>query len=151
MKPFLDSGFLLTLLFETSVSPTAWQIARTLTGPLYLAALQRLNVENRLLREIESPEATTREKAVAAAALQRFRHYVTEQVFLSMPLDYDVAIHLASQWQLNLAGETPPLLLLLWPALAAASGCTHFLSFDPRCRQLAKSAGLTVHPDSLRP
>src|SRR5256885_2277733 len=96
MKPFLDSGFLLTLLFETSGSPTAWRISRELVGPLHLAALQRLNAENRLLREIESAETSAREKAVAAAALQRFRGYLSEQVFVSMPLDYDVAIHLVA-------------------------------------------------------
>src|SRR2546421_12832818 len=104
MKPFLDSGFLLTLLFETSGSPIAWRISRNLAGPLHLAALQRMNVENRLLREIESAQASAREKAVAAAALQRFRGYLSEQVFVSMPLDYDVAIHLAGEWQRQLSG-----------------------------------------------
>jgi len=151
MRPFLDSGFLLTLLFETRGSPTAWRIARQLPGPLHLANLQRLNVENRLLREMESPQTNARQKAFATAALQHFRHYFDEQVFISMPIDYDLAIHLANQWQQRLTGATPPLLLLLWPALAATSGSTHFLSFDPRCRQLAKSAGLAVLPESLRP
>lgn len=149
MKPFLDSGFLLTLLFETSGSPLAWRLTRPLAGPLHLAALQYLNVENRLLRQIESAEANAREKAVAALALQRFRSYLSEEVFQLMPLDYDVAIHLAGQWQRHLAGGAPPLLLLLWPALAAASGATHFLSFDPRTRRLARDAGLALLPESL--
>jgi hypothetical protein len=149
MKPFLDSGFLLTLLFETSGSPLAWRIIRPLAGPLHLVAIQCLNVENRLLRQIESAEATARERAVAARALQRFRSYLSEEVFQLMPLDYDVAIHLAAEWQRHLAGGAPPMLLLLWPALAAASGATHFLSFDPRTRQLARDAGLRLVPEPL--
>ena len=149
MKPFLDSGFLLALLFETSGSPVAWRVTRRLSGPLHLASLQRLNVENRLLREIESADTGPKQKAVAAAALQRFRVYFEEQVFLSVPLDYDVAWHLASQWQRQLAGNTPPLLLLAWPALAAVSSATHFLSFDPRTRNLALAAGLHVLPAAL--
>src|SRR5688572_9867341 len=112
MKPFLDSGFLLTLLFETSGSSVAWDLVRKLPGSLHLASLQRLNVENRLVRQIEAPETPQREKAVAAAALQRFRHFMAEEVFVSVQLDYDIAILLASQWQGRLLGQTPPLLLL---------------------------------------
>jgi len=149
MKPFLDSGFLLTLLFETRGSPAAWRVTRQLTGPLHLASLQRLNVENRLLREMESPAASPRQKAFAAAALQQFRNYMDEQVFVTMPLDYDVAFILAGEWQGRLAGATPPLMLLLWPALAATSGATHFLSFDPRSRRLARDAGLELLPGAL--
>src|SRR5712671_6020900 len=106
MKPFLDSGFLLTLLFETRGSRVAWRISRDMAGPLYVASLQRFNVENRLLRQIESPEASSREKAFAAAALQLFRSYFSEMVFETAPLDYEIAIHLASQWQAQLSGET---------------------------------------------
>jgi len=48
-----------------------------------------------------------------------------------------------------LTGSTLPVLLLLWPALAASSGATHFLSFDPRTRRLASGAGLELLPESL--
>jgi len=149
MKPFLDSGFLLTLLFETRGSRVAWRIGRDLTGPLYLASLQRFNVENRLLRQMESSTASSQEKAFAARALQQFRSYFSEMVFQTVSLDYDIAIHLASQWQGQLSGETLPMLLLLWPALAVTSNSTHFLSFDPRTLQLAQVAGLRLLPESL--
>src|SRR5687768_2799953 len=141
MKPFLDSGFLLTLLLATSGSPIAWEMARRVEGPLFLGALQIFNTENRLQRQIELKESTPGERAAAANALQNFRWYLEQQVFAPIRLDYDIAIDLASQWQKQ-SNQTLPALLLLWPALAVTTGATAFLSFDPRTRQLAKSAGL---------
>jgi len=145
MKPFLDSGFLLMLLLKTKGSPRAWEIVRKLQGPLVLAALQIFNTENRLQREMEADDSTPAQRALAAAALQTFRWYLEQQVFQSVPLDYDIAIDLAYQWQRR-SRTTLPALLLLWPGLAVTSGATHFLSFDPRTRALAQSAGLKLLP-----
>lgn len=113
-----------------------------------MAALQVLNTENRILRQIEAPESTANQRAMAANALQNLRWYLEQQVFVQLSLDYDIAIQLAAQWQKQ-AKQVLPALLLLWPALAATIGATHFLSFDPRTRQLAKVAGLKVLPDRL--
>src|SRR6188768_1736856 len=99
MKPFLDTGFLLTLLFETGGSPEAWEIARELDGPLTLASLQVFTVENRLQRQIESEETPEVLRAAAVGALQTFRWYLEQQVFQMVRLDYEIAINLASQWQ----------------------------------------------------
>ena len=148
MKPFLDSGFLLTLLIKTSGSRIAWNIARGLDGPLLLANLQIFNTENRLQREIESETSTPAQRAIAANGLQNFRWYIEQQVFSTVRLDYDIAIDLAYQWQRRLK-VTVPALLLLWPSLAVTTGATHFLSFDPRTRQLAHTAGLQILPDKL--
>lgn len=148
MKAFLDSGFLLTLLLKTSGSKKAWEIARHLNEPLFLARLQILNTENRLQREIEADDSTDLQRAVAANALQNFRWYLEQQVFRPVPLDYDIAIDLAYQWQRR-GNTTLPALLLLWPALAVASGAGLFLSFDPRSRLLARSAGLKLLPQKL--
>jgi hypothetical protein len=148
MKPFLDSGFLLTLLIKTSGSRKAWEIARQLEGPLLLATLQIFNTENRLKREIESDDSTAAQRAIAANGLQNIRSYLDQQVFLSVRLDYDIAIDLTYEWQRR-SKNTLPALLLLWPALAVTTGATHFLSFDPRTRQLAQSAGLKVLPEKL--
>lgn len=148
MRPFLDSGFLLTLLFRTSDSPAAWKIAHQLDEPLLLASLQVFNTDNRLQRQIQADDSTPAQRAVAAASLQRFRWYLEQQVFHAVPLDYDIAIRLAYQWQRR-SPQTLPALLLLWPALAVTAGVTHFLSFDPRTRLLAKSAGLYLLPQRL--
>ena len=148
MKSFLDTGFLLTLLFKTSGSQTAWEIARRIEGPLSITALQIFTTENRILRQIEAPESTPNQRAMAAHALQNFRWYLEQQVFQPASLDYDIAIGLASQWQRHV-NQVVPALLLLWPAMAATLGATYFLSFDPRTRQAAKSAGMKLLPEKL--
>lgn len=148
MKTFLDTGFLLTLLFRTDGSEAAWKIARGIEGPLSVAALQIFNTENRILRQIEASESTPNQRAMAANALQNFRWYLEQQVFLPISIDYDIAIQLAFQWQKE-ANKVLPALLFLWPGLAATIGATHFLSFDPRTRQLAKAAGMKLLPEKL--
>lgn len=148
MKPFLDSGFLLTLLLKTSGSRKAWEIARKLEGPLLIASLQVFNTENRLQREIEADASTPAQRAIAANALQNFRWYLDQHVFRPIALDYEIAIDLAFQWQRRLQ-NTIPALLLLWPALSVTTGATHFLSFDPRTRTLAQTSGLKLLPERL--
>lgn len=148
MKPFLDSGFLLTLLLKTNGSAKAWEIARRLEGPISLPTFQIFTIDNRLQREIEARDATAAQRAVAANALQNFRWYLDQQVFRPMRLDYDIAIDLAYRWQKSSSAALPAL-LLLWPALAATVGATHFLSFDPRTRHLAADAGLRLLPEKL--
>jgi len=83
-----------------------------------------------------------------AAGLQRFRWLVDEQVFQLIPLDYDLAIQLAQQWQKKTMNALPAL-LMLWPAMAIISAATHFLSFDGRTRSLARKAGLKLLPEKL--
>jgi hypothetical protein len=148
MKPFLDSGFLLTLLLPTSGSAKAWETVQNMEGPLHLATLQIFNAENRLQREMESADSTPEIQGAAAAALQKFRWYLEQQVFQPVRLDYDIAVDLAFQWQRR-STVTLPALLLLWPALAVTMGATHFLGFDPRTRQLAGTAGLTILPRQI--
>lgn len=135
----------MTLLLETSGSPVAWKICRDLPGPLPLASLQQFTAENRLKREMESESSSDRMKAMAAGALQNFRWYVEQEVFQISRLDYEIAIDLAAQWQKRM-NTTAPGLLLLWPAIAATTRSTHFLSFDPRSRRLAASPGMELLP-----
>jgi hypothetical protein len=99
MKPFLDTGFLLTLLSKTSGSDQAWEIARSVDGPLLLGSFQVFHIENQLQRRMEDKESSDLVRAVAAATLQRLKWYVEQQVFQTMPIDYEIAIQLASQWQ----------------------------------------------------
>ena|SRR5688500_14922669 len=148
MKPFLDSGFLLTLLLKTNGSEKAWKIAQELDGPLLLTSFQILSTENRLQREMEADDSTPAHRAQAANGLQNFRWYLEQQVFQSVLLDYGIALDLAYQWQRH-SKPTLPTMLLLWPAMAVTTGATHFLSFDPRTRQLAQTAGLNLLPEKL--
>ena len=149
MKPFLDAGFLLALIMEMKGSRLAWQLTRPLASPLYAGHFQWFYIENRLLRETQDPDAPEAGRATATGALQNLRRYLDELIIELVPLEYDLAIHLAAQWQRQSAGAIPPALLLLWPAMAATVGATHFLSFDPRPRKFAKAAGLKVLPENL--
>jgi predicted nucleic acid-binding protein len=148
MRAFVDAGFLLTLLFETDGSKTAWEIVRGFEQALVISNLQVFVTENRLRRQIENDGSTAEEKAIASAALQRLKWYLDEQVFQPLAVDYEIAIRLAMQWQRGRGGNAPAL-LLLWPALAATAGMRKFLSFDPRTRRLAKAAGLELLPEAL--
>ena len=80
MKPFLDTGFFVTLLVVTAGSRAAWQIARSFNVPLRLTHLQRFQVENRLLRESASTESLALRTA-ATGGLQRLHHYLDEMIF----------------------------------------------------------------------
>lgn len=148
MKRFLDTGFLLTLLLKRTGSEKAWSIAHSLQAPLLVTALQIYSIENRLQREIESAESSPAMRAVAANALQKLRWYLEQQVLESIRLDYNIALDLSLQWQRR-ADEALPALLLLWPALAVTVDAEEFLSFDPRTRALAASAGLKLLPKKL--
>jgi predicted deacetylase len=148
MKPFLDAGFLLTLLLKTSGSRRAWEVSREVEGPLLLSSFQVLSVINRFRRELEADDSTAAQRAHAANALQNFTWYLEQQVFRTVRLDYEIAFDLAYQWQRH-SKKTPTTMLLLWPAIAVTTGATHFLSFDPRTRQLAQTAGLQVLPQKL--
>jgi len=150
MIPFLDSGFLLTLLMETGGSALAWQIAQELANesPLRLSPVQTIVIESNLLRTSQASEVPGNERALAAAALARLRWYLSEGVFLEVPADCEAPIQQARAWQLEQGMATTPI-LLLWPAFAVSSGATHFLSFDPRTRQLAAGAGLALFPEKL--
>ena len=148
MKPFLDTGFLLTLLLTTHGSAKAWEIARRLDGPLSVASFQIFSIENGLRRQIEADDSTSADRAGAANALQNLGWYLDQQVFRPIRLDYDIAIDLALQWQKQ-RRTTLPALLLLWPALAVTTGASEFLSFDPRTRQLARASGVKLLPEKL--
>jgi hypothetical protein len=149
MKPFVDTGFLLTLLFERNGSPQAWGFVHRLRPPIFISPLQNFTVQNRFAREIESKETPLPQVAIAVAALKRFRQLLDEQIFTPDRIDFDLAVQLAFRWQHELSGSTPPAMILLWPALAVTGGATHFLSFDPRTRHLAKSSGLKVLPERI--
>jgi hypothetical protein len=149
MKPFVDTGFLLALLIEMKASRAAWQIAHRFTGALRLAHLQRWLVENRLLREQHNPAIGEPARTTAANALQNLQRYVDELIFRHVHVDYDIAVHLAGSWQRDLGAQTPPGLLLFWPAVAVADGATHFLSFDARPRKFARASGLKLLPATL--
>jgi hypothetical protein len=78
-----------------------------------------------------------------------WRGYLDEGVFQIQSVDWETAFRVAITWNRGYTTPAPAPLLLLHPALAATAGASHFLSFDPRSRRAAKSAGLRPLPEQL--
>ena len=138
MKAFLDTGFFLCLIADAPGSDAAWRLQREWEETLHLSDLQWFFVENRLLRDssIEAQESRRVAERCFAEAV------VSVNVF-----DTAGGILPARDWQRK---HLLPPMLLLSSALAMKSQSTHFLSFDPRTRKLAASAGLTLLPENLQ-
>jgi hypothetical protein len=147
MTPYLDAGFLLTLLVPADGSALAHRVLRRGSAPFALNFLHQLQAEN-LLVGLEKSDDPARQTA-GLQGKQLWQHYLAEGVFQLTPTDWDSAFRVAITWN-NQHPRTPPLpLLLLHPALAAVARATEFLSFDPRSRAVAKAAGLRLHPERL--
>lgn len=147
MTPYLDSGFLITLLIKTPGSRAAREAVRRFQAPFHLNFLLQLQVENFLVRG--QTEGTMEEQRAALEGNRLWRQYLDEGVFQLRGVDWETAFRVAITWNRSFTKKPPAPLLLLHPALAAVSGASHFLSFDPRSRQAARAAGLRLLPESL--
>jgi hypothetical protein len=148
MKAYLDAGFLLTTIIPiTRGRPAAQQILREIDAPCTLNFLHQLQVEN-LLVSLQTSAEKARE-TTGNDGRQLWRNYFSEGVFQLMPADWDSAFRAAINWNNQHVSTPPPFLLMLHPALAAVAGATHFASFDPRSRAVARSAGMELLPENL--
>jgi hypothetical protein len=147
MTAYLDAGFLLTLLIRTPGSLLAQNILGRLDAPFQLNFLHQLQAENLLARTQLSGDSI--EEATGLEGQRLWRYHLAEGVFQVGPADWDTSLALAVKWNRQFTEAPPVPLLILHPALAAVAGATHFMSFDPRSRSLAKAAGLKLLPDRL--
>jgi len=147
MTPYLDAGFLLTLLVKSRCNASAHQVLHHLTAPFALNFLHQLQAENLFKTMESSPEPERQTAGVDGRHL--WQNYLAEGIFHLASTDWDTAFGFAIAWNTHVAGKPPPPLLLLHPALAAVAGATDFLSFDPRSRAAAKSIGLRLLPERL--
>ncbi len=147
MTHYLDLGFLLCLVTKAPGSAVAWDVTRTLAQPIPITGLQAMQVENGLRKRLFQRDAKA--QAVAAKAWGLWEFYKGEMVFAFEPAPWDAAFALARSWNERLTNEPPASTFLLHPAVAAACGCTHFLSFQPESRVLAAAAGLKLLPAKL--
>jgi hypothetical protein len=147
MSPYFDGGFLLTLLAKTPGTPVASSLLREIPTPIQLNFLHQLQAENLLVRFQKDQNPAIQ---IGGNDGQRlWRHYLDEGVFSLTPADWDTGFRNAITWN-RLATDAPPSpWLFLHPALALASGATHFFSFDPRTRLLARSHEIVVLPESI--
>ena len=139
-----DTSFLLSLAGNDSNSPSATDHARTLSEPLRITGLNRLEFENaiRLLRF-----RGTLPEAEANAALSAFS--ADERAGRLTDLMCDWTAVMGEAMRLSSARserEGHRVLDILHVAAALKSGATVFLSFDLKQRKLAVAEGLTVGP-----
>ena len=145
MSPYLDGGFLLTLLVKTGGTATANRLLRG-HAPIALNFLHQLQAENLL---IGLQHADTGRQVAGREGMRLWRHYLAEGVFQLTPADWDSAFRQAIRWN-SQSVDAPPLpLLILHAALAVSAGATEFFSFDPRSRAVAKAAGMKIQPERL--
>ncbi|MHC1765456.1 MAG: hypothetical protein AB9869_14335 [Verrucomicrobiia bacterium] len=147
MRAYLDAGFLLTSLIHTTKgSQIANQLLREWGAPFHLNFLHQLQVEN-LLVTLQTSAETERQR-IGSEGHRLWRNYFSEGVLQLTPADWDSAFRMALTWNGH-SSAPAPFLLLLHPALALSNGATHFMSFDPRSREVARATGLGVLPEGL--
>jgi hypothetical protein len=144
---FVDGGFLLAIVAKLPGSPIASKLLQTIPAPIPLNFLHQLQAENLLIRFQQNGDPEVR--AAGNQGLRFWRHYLEEGVFTLLPADWDAGFRNAITWNRMAIEKTPSPWLLIHPSLALASGATHFLSFDPRTRLLARSHGIKVLPEKL--
>jgi len=147
VTPYLDLGFLLALLVKYKSARLAWELANRFNAPFRVNALQQLHVENALSRQLY--ESKLRLQIAAREGLTEWRNKLAEAVFVHNVPKWEPAFRQAVIWNSQLPGRPPHTPFLLHAALASTSTTTHFLSFDPRTRALAQSAGLKLLPEKL--
>lgn len=147
MTHYLDLGFLLCLVTKAPGSQTAWDLVNSLPQPIVITGYQAFQLENglRIRRFAEDPKM----QAAAASASALWDFYKREMVFVLEAAPWEAAFDLARQWNERIPSAPPGGTFILHPALAAAMGCTHFLSFEPRSRDFALAAGMVVLPELL--
>jgi hypothetical protein len=147
MRVYFDAGLLFTTLIETDGSAEAHKILQGAEAPFELNLLHQLQAENLIARLLSAAEPGRQNAGAKAGRL--WQRYTAEGVFQITEPDWQDAFRLAIAWTRRYTTEPPAPLLVLHPALALLGAATHFGSFDPRSRKLAKAAGLKVLPSKL--
>jgi hypothetical protein len=147
MNPYIDAGFLLTLITPTKGTRTAREIVQSLQQICSVNLLHELQVQSFLSQAAGSGD---RERANFARSSQKLWHWYKEEGFFRFDdLDWSTALHASISWIAKNSQPAPAPLLILHPILALIAGASHFLSFDPRSRKVAKEIGLKVLPERL--
>jgi hypothetical protein len=147
MNPYLDGGFLLVLLTRTPGTSIASSILRQMSPPVPINFLHQLQAENLLIRFQRDPNPDL--QINGNEGLRLWNHYLSEGVFSLISIDWESCWRNAVTWTRLHQSAPPSPWLFLHPALAVTVGATHFCSFDPRPREIARSRGLTLLPGSI--
>lgn len=148
MQPFLDTGFLLTILTHRSGAETAWTLLKECDRPVVVSSIQLFFIRHGLAKTLLDPRESSEIHDLSVGAIKLLNWLMQQEIIHSPGIDYQEVVTVAQAWADQL--RTPiPSLLILWSACAAVSGADVFLSFDPRTRSLAKAAGLKILPERL--
>src|SRR5688500_10162314 len=147
MRPYLDGGFLLVLLTRTPGTSIASAILREISPPISINFLHQLQAENLLIRFQRDADVDLQKNG--NEGLRLWNHYLHEGVFAIVAVDWEGAFRNAITWTRLHHSAPPSPWLLLHPALAVAVGATHFCSFDPRSREVARAHGLELLPEAV--
>ena len=147
MTPYLDAGFLITLLVKTNGTAIANETLPEVEMPCRITRFHELQAKTFLFQYLFSGDAVQR--GAAENGLNRWNWYLGEGIFEMVDVDWSTVFESATKIVED-GNEAPPApLLVLHPILAAYSGATHFLSFDPRSRGIARALGLKVLPEKI--
>ena len=147
MRPYLDAGFFLTLLVRTDGTPVATHLLRQVDAPCLITLLHEVQARTFLALNERSNDSSRRKAAQSGLALWQW--YLDEGFISVSDVDWAAALSGAVRLITQSSDAPPPPLLLLHPILATYAGATHFLSFDPRSRSIARIIGLQILPDKL--
>ena len=147
MSHYLDGGFLLVLLTRTSGTSIASAILRKIPPPISINFLHQLQAENLLIRFQKDPNPNLQTNG--NEGLRLWNHYLREGVFSILSPDWESSFRNAITWTRLHPNSPPSPWLFLHPAFAVTAGATHFCSFDPRSREIARTHGLKLLPVSL--
>lgn len=145
IKPYLEAGFLLCLLAVRPGTKTALQVMDRLSAPFRLTWLHAAQIEWGLRAGVSSDHPKTR--AWSAPALNTWQRWTMEGVFVVDEIEWCGSF--ARAMELCRSIQVRSLFLLLHATIAAQNGYTHFLSFDPQARQVARKEGLKLLPETL--
>src|SRR6185503_13940410 len=96
MTPYLDAGFLLTLLVPTDGTPIANRLLRNSSSPFPLNFLHQLQTENLLGGLLKSSVAARQNAGLEGQRL--WQNYLAEGVFQIVPTDWDSAFRVSLAW-----------------------------------------------------
>jgi hypothetical protein len=145
VQPFLDTGFLLTILTHRAGAETAWALLKECERPVIISSLQLFFIRHGLGKTLLDPKENSELHELSVRAIKLLNWLIQQEIIHSPEIDYQEVVSVAETWANRL--RTPlPSLFILWSACAAVSGARIFLSFDPRTRSLTEAAGLKVLP-----
>jgi len=145
MKPYLEPRFLGVLLLKTRASTVGQAQVERFRAPYFVTPLATLQIEHLLYWG----QQKARLRPACQEGKREWDYWFAEGIFQVEPADWDSAVRVARAMMRETESLAESWLVYLHATLAASSGATHYLSFQPAYRAVAKILGLKVLPEQL--